>query len=349
MSGIQVDNNVPLITVIVPVYNKVNYVTRCIDSILAQSYKNLQVILVDDGSTDGSSDICDEYAAKDSRVEVVHKKNGGLSSARNCGIRIAKGEYVGFVDADDYIDVEMYQTLYDAVKNNNVKLGVCGILHLVDNEIRKATGDWEKEEVFSSEEAVVLLLRGKAIDFSVCNKLHHRSLLNNDAFPEGALCEDVVFTGAELLKAGSIVHVGCNMYYYFHTEGSITQNHNVAYIKAHIKQRIKLHDEMLSYWGGTADNTKKSLVADSYERPFNYAVFMACGSSDPDIYKLLPLFIKMGTRIIKLRKRAIRNILPVYKRLFKIAIEKKLNDIRSKRKRLWIFAKRILKTRKKNG
>ena len=136
------------------------------------------------------------------------------------------------------------------LKKNNVKLGVCGILHLVDNEIRKATGDWEKEEVFSSEEAVVLLLRGKAIDFSVCNKLHHRSLLNNDAFPEGALCEDVVFTGAELLKAGSIVHVGCNMYYYFHTEGSITQNHNVAYIKAHIKQRIKLHDEMLSYWGG---------------------------------------------------------------------------------------------------
>ena len=116
MSGIQVDNNVPLITVIVPVYNKVNYVTRCIDSILAQSYKNLQVILVDDGSTDGSSDICDEYAAKDSRVEVVHKKNGGLSSARNCGIRIAKGEYVGFVDADDYIDVEMYRTLYDEVK-----------------------------------------------------------------------------------------------------------------------------------------------------------------------------------------------------------------------------------------
>ena len=84
--------------------------------------------------------------------------------------------------------------------------------------------------------------------------------------------------------------------------------------------------------GGTADNTKKSLVADSYEGPFNYAVFMACRSSDPDIYKLLPLFIKMGTKIIKLRKRAIRNILPGYKRLFKIAIEKKLNDIRSKRK-----------------
>ena len=103
------------ISVIVPVYNVKLYLHKCVDSILNQTYQNIEVLLIDDGSTDGSSDICDSYTEKDSRIKVVHKKNGGLSSARNTGLDMATGEYILFVDSDDYIDIEMIRRLYDAL------------------------------------------------------------------------------------------------------------------------------------------------------------------------------------------------------------------------------------------
>ena len=104
-----------LISVIVPVYKVERYLCRCVDSIIAQTYTNLQIILVDDGSPDGSGAICDDYAAKDSRITVIHKKNGGLSDARNAGLVAACGSYIGFVDSDDYIAVDMYEKLYKAI------------------------------------------------------------------------------------------------------------------------------------------------------------------------------------------------------------------------------------------
>ena len=115
------------ISVIVPVYNVKLYLHKCVDSILNQTYQNIEVLLIDDGSTDGSSDICDSYTEKDSRIKVVHKKNGGLSSARNTGLDMATGEYILFVDSDDYIDIEMIRRLYDALVKTGADMGVCNI------------------------------------------------------------------------------------------------------------------------------------------------------------------------------------------------------------------------------
>ena len=115
-------NEAPLISVIVPVYNVEKYLAKCIDSIIAQTYTNLEILLVDDGATDSSGAICDEYAQKESRIRVIHKENGGLSDARNRGIAEARGEYLGFIDSDDYIDVDMYELLYNLIQKYGVKI-----------------------------------------------------------------------------------------------------------------------------------------------------------------------------------------------------------------------------------
>lgn len=151
------ENN-PRISIIVAVYNIGNYVSRCVDSILAQTYSDLQVILVDDGSTDGSGTICNEYTQKDNRVEVIHKKNGGLSDARNAGLEKADGDYIGFVDGDDWIEPFMYEKMLSACLENNAEIAICRY-----NQIG-GQPDWEepdgKSVSLTSEEAMNLYLCG---------------------------------------------------------------------------------------------------------------------------------------------------------------------------------------------
>ena len=117
-----------LISVIVPIYNVEKYLERCLDSIIKQTYKNLDIILVDDGSIDNSTKICDEYVKKDSRIKVIHKENGGLSDARNVGIDNSDGKYICFIDSDDYIELDMIENLYDGIVKNNANICCCGKL-----------------------------------------------------------------------------------------------------------------------------------------------------------------------------------------------------------------------------
>ncbi len=124
------------ISIIVPVYKVEKYLKKCVDSILAQTFSDFELILVDDGSPDNSGRICDDYAKKDARVRVVHKQNGGLSSARNAGIEVAKGKYLGFVDSDDYIAEDMYELLYKAIIKEEADLSICGIYDVYEEKIR---------------------------------------------------------------------------------------------------------------------------------------------------------------------------------------------------------------------
>ena len=126
----------PKISIIVPVYNVEEYIHRCIDSILAQTFTDFELILVNDGSHDQCGKICDEYAENDSRIKVIHKKNGGLSDARNAGLEIAQGEYIGFVDSDDYIEHDMYEKLIEACKEYNSKLAMCGRYKVLGEELK---------------------------------------------------------------------------------------------------------------------------------------------------------------------------------------------------------------------
>ena len=122
-----------LISVVVPIYNVENYIKKCVDSILSQTYKNLEIILVDDGSPDNCPQICDEYAQKDNRIKVIHKENGGLSDARNAGIDISKGKFITFIDSDDYIEKDYVEVLYNSIKENASDMAIGSHKAIYDN------------------------------------------------------------------------------------------------------------------------------------------------------------------------------------------------------------------------
>ncbi len=216
------DQNV-LISVIVPVYNVEQYLSRCIDSILAQTYENLEIILVDDGSPDCSGEICDTYAAMDSRITVIHKENGGLSSARNAGIDIAKGEYLGFVDSDDWIEPAMYAQLLALAQKYDVKLVCGGRYDFSSRTGRKTVGLCpEREEVISGMELLGRVFAWDNCDSAAWDKLYHRSLFADIRYPLGQISEDVAifYKLAELVDRAAM----CDqpLYNYYHRPGSIT-------------------------------------------------------------------------------------------------------------------------------
>ena len=212
-----------LISVIVPVYNVEAYLARCVDSILAQTYSNLEIILVDDGTKDSSDRICDAYAEKDARIRVIHKANGGLSSARNAGIDIARGEYIGFVDSDDWIEPDTYETMLELALRENAKL-VCAGRYDVQSETGEKTVGLchPRQETVSGEEMVRRIFTWENCDSASWDKLYHRSLFRQIRFPEGKIVEDVPIMYLIVLDAGRVALLDKPVYNYFHRPGSIT-------------------------------------------------------------------------------------------------------------------------------
>lgn len=212
-----------LVSVIVPVYNVQEYLARCVDSILAQTYRNLEVILVDDGATDSSGAICDRYALQDARVRVIHKANGGLSSARNAGIDIASGEFLEFVDSDDWIEPDAVESMLELALEHNVELVVGGRY-----DVKAKTGEKKKglcpikTEVISGEDLVGRIFRWDHCDSAAPDKLFHRRLFASIRFPYGKVCEDVPIMYRIVLDAGRAALLNKPIYNYFHRPGSIT-------------------------------------------------------------------------------------------------------------------------------
>ncbi len=210
-----------IISVIVPIYNVEKYLNRCIDSIINQTYKNLEIILVDDGSPDNCPKICDEYAKKDDRIKVIHKENGGLSDARNKGIKIASGEYIGFVDSDDYIDEKMYEYLLKLIKDNNAEISVCGYKKVYSEEIEYIS--YGKDTVLDTTEGLKTLLYNNDVGNYVWNKLFLTSSFkeNNIEFPKGKIMEDILTTYKLYEKANRIAIGTDEFYNYVQRENSI--------------------------------------------------------------------------------------------------------------------------------
>lgn len=199
-----------MISVIIPVYNVENFLEKCIESVLEQSYKNLEIILVDDGSTDKSGKICDEYKMTDNRIKVIHKANGGLSDARNTGLKTARGKYYSFIDSDDYIASEMLQIMIDSIKRNHCEIAVCNMIRFLEN------GDHfvfyhpvDTEQILSGEERFLTMNQP-----SVCNKLFDSELFNNIKFPKGKYYEDTYIYHELLYQAKRVVLTGKASYWY---------------------------------------------------------------------------------------------------------------------------------------
>ena len=212
-----------LISVIVPVYNVEAYLPRCVDSILAQTYQNLEIILVEDGTKDNCGAICDDYARKDARVRVLHKKNGGLSSARNAGIDVARGEYLNFVDSDDWIEPDAYEHMMAAATRYNVKLVCAGRYDVDAGKTEKTVGLCpRKEEVISGIELARRIFVWENVDSAACDKLYHRDLFRDIRYPIGKVCEDVPTTYRIALGAERVAMCAKPIYNYYHRPGSLS-------------------------------------------------------------------------------------------------------------------------------
>ncbi len=235
-----------LISVIVPVYNVENYLSKCIDSILAQTYTNLEIILVDDGSPDNCGKICDEYAKKDSRIKVIHQENGGLSAARNAGLDTATGDYIGFVDSDDYIEPDMYNCLHNSIINSKVKIACCGRFREITSNYSVKAFCCERATEFNIKEAFSEMLLQQRVDVSVCDKLFSRDLLYDIRFPVGEINEDVVVVFELIKKSNGIIHSGDVFYHYVSREDSICHSEYNEKKYVAIKHLNQIKDSFLS-------------------------------------------------------------------------------------------------------
>ena len=218
-----------LISIIVPVFGVEKYLDRCVKSISEQTYKHLEIILVDDGSPDKCGEICDSWAEKDNRIKVIHKPNGGLSSARNAGLNIATGDYIGFVDSDDYIAPNMYENLLNAVRGKG-KFVIGNIIscRVDSNGVETSSAVPHHEDtIISKEEYLGELLMHKG-DSSSCTKLFSAEMISDIRFAEDKCNEDLLFMLETLERLDYICFVGKLGYYYFVREGSLSSSFGKA-------------------------------------------------------------------------------------------------------------------------
>lgn len=188
-----------LVSVIIPAYNIEDYIGRCLDSIISQTYKNLEIIVVDDGSRDHTGEILDNYAKKDRRIKVIHKENGGVSSARNKGIEAAEGDYIGFIDGDDLIESEMYKTLVDLLEEENADIAHCGYQMVFPDRIDyyHNTG---KKKIQTTEEGLKDLLSGEMIEPGLVNKIYKKELIKYCRLDETVKINEDLLMNYQLFK-----------------------------------------------------------------------------------------------------------------------------------------------------
>ncbi len=272
-----------LISVIVPVYKVEKYLEKCIESVLKQTYTNLQIILVDDGSPDNCGKICDEYAKKDSRIEVIHKANGGLSDARNVGISKAKGRYIGFVDSDDYIKEDMYEILLNLIKKYDADVSICNLYDVIDgNECIRNKENGIRE--YSRLDILKKVLLDKNIQSYAWNKLYEKELFDEIKYPIGKKYEDIGTTFYLFEKCNKIVVTSEPEYYYLKRADSLVNNvtestildyteiiiQRYLYIKQNIKELRKYNNYYLAKTLITAHNDIENLENISEEMQQRY-------------------------------------------------------------------------------
>lgn len=218
----------PKVTVIIPVYNVSAYLDRCVKSVLGQTYQNLEIFLVDDGSTDGCGLLCDQYERQDERIRVIHKQNGGLSSARNAALDVMTGEYVTFVDADDYIDPHYIQILTEDLVDGRADISVCDEQRFSDKEngteemISSFYQTAETNLRLTNIEGIENILYQRLFDASACGKMYRSVFFSDIRYPEGRIFEDIGTTYKLFLKAEFVSFHKDKLYFYFMRSGSLS-------------------------------------------------------------------------------------------------------------------------------
>lgn len=245
----------PLISVIVPVYNVEEYLNKCVESIVNQTYKNLEILLIDDGSPDSCPEMCDDWAEKDSRIRVIHKENGGLSSARNMGLDNCSGDYVGFIDSDDWIDLNFFETLYNNLKKDGADISVVGVWKVYENGMKSQTEKFTKR-TFSREETLHNFLYFKNnLAGGVTDKIFKIELFDDVRFPLGLIAEDRYVHAVIYSKINKLVFDPVPMYYYLTRENSIC----TSGLNSHTFDRIEITKMICKYLESINYTDKKAV------------------------------------------------------------------------------------------
>lgn len=273
------------ISVIVPIYNAELYLKRCVDSIVGQSYSNIEIILVNDGSTDSSAEICDSYAKEDSRIRVLHKENGGSSSARNAGINIMNGEYVLFIDSDDYIDKDMISKLYLVAQEKSADIVTCKYVKVFDDGHHEYVSDNQNMNIWTGEQSLVQMFYPGGIGWNPWDKIYRATLFENVRYVEGVCWEDMATTYKLYDKCKVVVETPYRLYFYYIRSNSITGQKSAK--RAHdavinTENMAKYFSEFypdiqkvpLAYYGKIAPNFLVTLVvADEYREIQEKCIF----------------------------------------------------------------------------
>lgn len=235
------------ISVIIPVYNVESYLKRCIESVLKQSYSNLEVILVNDGSTDNSGDICNQFSLLDKRVQVIHQKNLGVSRSRNTGIRYSTGDYITFVDSDDYIENDMYEILVNNIEENNADISVCKSRIIYENSNEKITDEKNEKKLLLKEDAIESLICN--MDNAVWNKLYKYEIIKNIRFNENITHgEDFYFNLQAFKNCELIIYDNRCKYNYIKRGNSITTSMFSIKSFDEVKSKDLIYEYILNYF-----------------------------------------------------------------------------------------------------
>lgn len=219
-----------LISVIVPVYQVENYLNQCIESIIEQTYTNLEIILIDDGSKDNCPQICDDWSIKDKRIKVIHKKNGGLSDARNVGLDIAKGKYIAFIDSDDWVDSRYIELLYNSLIKSKADISACSIQKVYDADSVDPYNLNPKLQLVTPKEAIKDILYDRRFKTVAWNKLYSKEVLAGERFIVGRIHEDEFFSYKVFAKAQKLVFVDASLYKYRQRSGSIMSSPSLKHL-----------------------------------------------------------------------------------------------------------------------
>ena len=276
-----------LISVIVPIYKVEPYLDRCVRSIVGQTYKNLEIILVDDGSPDKCPAMCDAWAERDQRIKVIHKTNGGLSDARNAGLLTATGKYIAFVDSDDWIHLHFIELLFIALCNTKAQLAACDIRETDSVNVPDPLDHDPIIDTHTRDEAMLFLSRGERFRAVAWNKLYNRDLLRDETFPVGKYHEDEFFTYRIIDKCSTLAYVDFPLYYYFQRAGSIMSENSIRHLDAleayserqaffkekypalYLQDKLMFCETCVNMYSGLLDNNCKERKA-AKERVYQY-------------------------------------------------------------------------------
>jgi glycosyltransferase involved in cell wall biosynthesis len=288
----------PLISVIVPVYNIESYVRKCVESIMAQTYKNIEIILVDDGSTDGSPAICDELAARDARIRVLHTSNGGQAAARNTGIKTSKGECVSFIDGDDYVTADYILHLYELIQNHHADISITNFCIRRDGA-REPEREKELPYVLSMNrrEALEMLLYKKHFSTSVWGRLFRRSLFDGLEFPLGRIIEDLGVLYKIIDRAERVVYSSVIDYIYVQRTTSLLHTHG----KTIVEDCVMFAEEMEQYITHKYPDLTEAVIS----RCFSISVYSLKYISFWKLYQ--KEYAQIRTNILKYRESTLGN------------------------------------------